>query len=527
MTVIEVNDEFLRPNEVLENSLAGGVREGFKSETQEFEYEIVEPKKQSILKVKETDHAIVKVLKKYARFIGPGLMISVAYMDPGNYSTAVSAGATSRFSLLFIVLLSNIIAIFLQSLCIKLGSTTGLDLSRSCREYLPKWLNLIIWFFAECAIIATDVAEVVGTAIALNILIKVPLAAGICITIVDVLFVLMAYRPGSSLKFVRLFEYGVAVLVFGVVICFCVELGLMPPVPVRQVFRGFAPSKEMMEGQGMYIASSILGATVMPHSLFLGSGLVQPRLREYDLENENIRLEDYKKTDGEGQGESEVEDEEDIYFKYKPTSMAIKYAYKYSVAELAITLFTFALFVNSAILIVAGSSLYNTPDAADADLYSIYDLLGQQVAPVAGTIFMIALLFSGQSAGIVCTIAGQIVSEGHLNWTIKPWKRRIATRAISIIPCLIISLSVGRDGLAQALNASQVVLSILLPFLTAPLIYFTCKKSIMRVKTGSEDSEEYLDMTNNWATTAIGVAVWLFISVLNVYMLVKLGLDGS
>lgn len=492
--------------------------------------------------VKPNDPTIVKAFKKYLRFVGPGLMVSVAYMDPGNYSTGVYAGASQKYSLLFIVLFSNIIAIFLQSLCIKLGSVTGLDLSRACKKYLPKWLNLILWFFAECAIIATDVAEVIGMAIALNILIKVPLPAGVCISIVDVLFVLMAYRPGSSLNFVRMFEYGVALLVLVVVICFCLELAYLKDVKLRELFRGFAPSKEMFQGNGMYIAVSVLGATVMPHSLFLGSGLVQPRLREFDRENGYLKLSQTE--------EEEEADSEEEYFKYKPSIQAIRYAMKYSIIELGVTLFSFALFVNCAILVVAATSLYGSEAAGDVSLYSIYSLLTTQVSKAAGTLFMVALLFSGQSAGIVCTIAGQIVSEGHLNWTITPWKRRIATRAISIVPCLAISLSIGKSGLDDALNGSQVVLSILLPFLTAPLIYFTCKKSIMRVevsdcddiqldnidhvteRAAEEDNDDgqvtekkYVDMANSWLTTGVAFAVWLFISVLNVYMIVKLGLN--
>lgn len=539
---------YLTHDEVLKHTMVAGVRDApdnFEIESNKSKDDTDDKKKKKFrpfsfsefFKVKPTDSAPVRVIKKYLRFVGPGLMISVAYMDPGNYSTDVSAGATKQFALLFIILLSNIIAIFLQSLCIKLGSVTGLDLSRACREHLPKWLNYILWIFAECAIIATDVAEVIGTAIALNILIRIPLPAGIVLTCIDVLFVLMAYRPGSSLNFVRMFEYAVALLVFGVVICFSIQLGMMPSVNVRHLFRGYAPSKETFTGSGMYQACSILGATVMPHSLFLGSGLVQPRLREYDMENNYYKI-------------PEDEDPEEAYFAYRPTAKAIKYAMKYSIAELGITLFTFALFVNSAILIVAAASLYGTPEAADADLYAIHDLLSDTIAPVAGTLFMLALLFSGQSAGIVCTIAGQIVSEGHLRWTIKPWKRRIATRAIAIVPCLAISLAVGRSGLADALNASQVVLSILLPFLTAPLIYFTCKKSIMRVEVASEQQDEfemseivqddedseqepqqtekkYLDMSNNWATTIVAFVIWLFIAVLNTYMIIKLGIDGG
>jgi len=491
----------------------------------------------NLFRVKPNDPRVVKMVKKYLRFVGPGLMISVAYMDPGNYATDVSAGASNQFSMLFIVLLSNIIAIYLQALCIKLGSVTGLDLSRACREYLPPWLNYFAWFLAESAIIATDVAEVIGTAIALNILLKIPLPAGVVITCVDVLFVLMAYRPGASLKFVRLFEYAVAALVFGVTICFCVELGYMPKVNLRTLFRGYVPQKLMFEHNGLYTACSILGATVMPHSLFLGSGIVQPRLREYDIENGNVKMP--------SESDTEVEDQDDLLFKYRPTAQAIKYAMTYSIMELAITLFTFAIFVNSAIMIVAGSSLYGTPSAVNANLYTIHGLLSHQVAPVAATIFMIALLFSGQSAGIICTIAGQIVSEGHLRWKMKPWKRRIVTRSISIIPCLAISLSIGKNGLSAALNASQVVLSILLPFVSFPVIYFTSRKYIMSVEvtdvnnviegqvTNEDNVEEQeqgkkvIDFSNNWATTILGIIVWIIITVLNVYMIVELGLSGG
>ncbi|BAP71361.1 manganese transporter SMF1 [Kluyveromyces marxianus] len=503
---------------------------------------------------------IKDVLKKYMKFVGPGLMVSVAYMDPGNYATDVSAGASNRFSLLCIVLLSNIIAIFLQSLCIKLGSVTGLDLSRACKKHLPKWLNLIIYVFAECAIIATDIAEVIGSAVALNILLKIPLPAGIIITVIDVLFVLIAYKPGtSSMRFIRMFEYAVALLVFGVVICFIVELGYLPKTSVRSIFRGYVPSKQMFEHNGMYTATSILGATVMPHSLFLGSGLVQPRLLEYDVDHGYY---DLLPKEIEEDNESTVKQKQDLdtlreqrYFDYQPTTSAIKYALKYSIAELAITLFTFALFVNSAILIVSGATLYGSEQAVGAGLYTIHDLLSDTLAPIAGTVFMLALLFSGQSAGIVCTIAGQIVSEGHLDWNFKPWKRRLITRGIAIVPCLAVSLAIGKSALNKALNASQVVLSILLPFLIAPLIFFTCKKSIMRVKVNDKDEQayaeaamdpdggvvevdpeaeettsgerpaKYIDMSNNWITTIIAFVVWLFISMLNVYTIVQLGIS--
>lgn len=511
---------------------------------------------------------IVKsILLKYIKFIGPGIMVSVAYIDPGNYSTSVSSGAAHEFSLLCIVLLSNFIAIFLQCLCIKLGSVTGKDLSRCCKTYLPPWMNWIIYFFAEAAIIATDIAEVIGTAIALNILIKVPLPAGVAITCIDVLTVMIGYRPGSSsIKMIKIFEYAVSILVFGVFICFAVELAYIPKsTSVGHVFRGFVPSKQMFQNNGMYDAISILGATVMPHSLFLGSALVQPRLLEYDIDHGNYSV---LKEDEQDLKNKEVIMEE-RYYNYRPTIDSIRYCMKYSMIELALTLFTVALFINCAILIISGATLFNTPDAAEADLYGIYHLLSQSLAPAAGTVFMLALLLSGQSAGIVCTMAGQIVCEGHINWRLLPWQRRLVSRCISIIPCLVISICLGKTALNKALNASQVVLSIVLPFLVAPLIYFTCSKKIMttevtkKMKDGeiqtevvqgcsndhqekmepdvsndlesiepiSENSHngneniEVVNMANNWITSIAAVIVWIFLSVLNCYAIVELGIS--
>ncbi|CAH6720368.1 manganese transporter Smf1p [[Candida] jaroonii] len=478
------------------------------------------------------------VLNKYSKFIGSSIMISVAYIDPGNYATGTTAGATNKYSLLFIVLVANIIAIFLQSICIKLGSVTGFDLARCCREYLPKKVNWVLWFFAECAIIATDIAEVIGTAIALNILLKIPLPAGVVITIVDVLFVLMAYKSDTaSVKFLRYFELFVGLLVIGVTVCFAIELSKLPiqPGEVKEILRGYAPSRQMIEGPGITVAASIMGATVMIHSLFLGSGIVQPRLREYDAKHGYINL---------NQLEEKNQADEFFYNQYKPSLESIRYSLKFFIIELIVTLCTFALFINSSILVIAGNTLFGTDEAVDADLYTIHKLLSENLAPVVGTIFMLALLFSGQSAGIVCTIAGQIVSEGHINWTVKPWLRRLITRGISIIPVLGISIGIGRGGLNLALNVSQLIISLLLPILTLPLIYFTSSKKIMQIAipknrvledvttvcstegTSEENEEEYAYFHNSWLTMIVLIAIWLFVSVINVYAIYDLSKNG-
>jgi metal iron transporter len=278
----------------------------------------------------------------------------------------------------------------------------------------------------------------------------------------------------------------------------------------------------------------------MPHSLYLGSGIVQPRLREYDVKQGLVPAQPSSSS-----ASGNRIDEKTYYI---PSLAAIRSSLKTSIAELVIALFTFALFVNSAILIVAGASLYKNPDAIDADIFNIHDLLSSSISPAAGVLFALALLLSGVTAGIVCTIAGQMVSEGALNVKMRPWLRRFMTRSISITPSIIIAGSVGKSGLSAALNGTQVALSIILPFVTAPLIYFTSRNKYMTVRsgparfhvegsgfdmtmarqrpvtTGHEDDEEAeVKMGNAWYTTILAVLIWLLIAIMNVANLVLLG----
>ena len=479
-------------------------------------------------------------LFKYAQFVGPGFLISVAYIDPGNYQTDINAGAATRFSLLFIVLMSNVFAIFLQSLCIKLGSVTGLNLAENCRQHLPKWLNLVLYALAEVAIVATDMAEVIGSAIALDLLLHIPLIAGCCITLVDVLVILIFYKPDGSIGRLRLFEYFVMALVFGVIVCFCIQMSYIRDVTAGEVFKGYLPSSSVIKGNGIYLSCGILGATVMNHSLFLGSGIVQSRLRQFDVSNGGFSLPD-PTTDTES--------------KYRPSVNAIRSCLNYSIFELASSLFTFALFVNSAILIVAGSSLYKNVEAESGSLFSIYLLLSNTLTPAAGTIFALALLLSGTSAGIVCTMAGQMVSEGMINWNVQPWLRRLVTRSISIIPGVVVAATVGKEGLNTALTVSQVILSVILPFVSAPLIYFTCRQRFMVVATTTRSIEQNhrdnsrlspsrtgsdlvgqvstprniegavsgvhgVCMKNSWPVTILSIFIWLVLVIMNVALLI-------
>lgn len=449
-------------------------------------------------------------------------MVSVAYMDPGNYSTSVSGGANYQYKLLFAVFISNIFAVLLQCLCVKLGSVTGLDLAQNCRKHLPKWLNLSLYACAELAIIATDLAEVVGTAIALEILCNIPLIIGVLLTVLDVLVILIAYRPESkSMRNVRGFEIFVSIFVFLTVICFILELFRISVPNKWTLFKGFLPSKELTEEKGLYLSLGILGATVMPHSLYLGSSLVHSRLEDYDIKNKIKKPVD----------------------STRPSFSAIKYCLKFSYAELIVSLFLIATFVNSAILIVAGATLYGQPDADDADLLSIYEMLSRYISPTAGLIFALAMLFSGQSAGIVCTMAGQIVSEGFLEWSFQPWVRRIITRLIAIIPCIFVTLTMGRKGIADILNGSQVCLSLILPFVSAPLIYFTSAKQFMQVDISNNDEQDSLtadidstygtfvrstdatsgkktvDFTNGKTLTFFAVLTWATIGFFNLFLI--------
>ena len=322
----------------------------------------------------------------------------------------------------------------------------------------------------------------------------------------------------------RLFECFVAALVVAVVVCFCVQLSLLSNTSAGEVLQGYLPSSAVVEGQGIYLSCGILGATVMPHSIFLGSGIVQPRLRRYD----HVAV--TKAT--------ELATRQSTKVDYRPSLKAIKHCLKYSTIELVVSLTGFALFVNSAILIVSGASLSADAAASSADLFGIYELLSSSIAPAAGTIFAVALFFSGTAAGIVCTIAGQMVSEGHLNWTLRPWLRRLLTRSVSITPSIIIAATVGRDGLSAALNASQVALSIILPFVTAPLIYFTCRNKYMTVggptvarelelQHERRTEEAGVPMRSHWFVSGLAILIWLVITIMNVALLVFVGLGRT
>lgn len=454
-------------------------------------------------------------LVKLVKFVGPGLLVSCAYIDPGNYSTSTSAGAQFKYAHLFFIMLANFFAVILQCLAIKLGTVTGLDLAENCRKHLPQWLNVLNYILAETAVIFTDLAEVVGTAIALNILFNIPLKFGVLITICDVLAIIFAYNPDGSMRHIRKFEMFVSSLVILTFICFVILVNKVDFNLKSDILESLLPNKILFhEKSALYLGLGIIGATVMPHSLYLGSNLVKPRLKEFDLKSNTLQ--------------EEVTQGQKI--SYQPTFEAIKYCLNYSYVEMILSLCIIAVFINASILIVSGSALYGKPEANDADLISIYELLCKFISKQAGLIFAIAMVLSAVAAGVICTMSGMIIAEGSVNWNLNPFVRRLLTRTISIIPCLFMAIFSGRSGISTILNLSQVVLSLILPFVTAPLLYFTANKNLMTVKVNRADEEyrtllgdqtQCVNFANSSITNILAFFTWFTISFLNIYLIIQ------
>jgi manganese transport protein len=374
--------------------------------------------------------------RKILAFAGPGYLVAVGYMDPGNWATDLAGGSKFGYTLLSVILMSNLMAILLQGLACKLGIVTGRDLAQACRDHYSKPVAMALWVLCEIAIAACDLAEVIGTAIALNLLFGIPLLWGVIITAVDVLIVLYLQNKGF-----RLLEALVITLVATVGVCFAFELFLSRP-DMAGVFAGFVPRKEVLANPEMlYIAIGILGATVMPHNLYLHSSIVQTR-------------------------------------RYAETSEGKRDAVKFAFIDSTIAL-SFALFINAAILIVAAATFHTSGNTEVAEIQDAYKLLTPLLGAGASTVFALALLASGQNSTLTGTLAGQIVMEGFLNLRIRPWLRRLITRMIAIVPAVIVTAIYGESGTAQLLIFSQVILSLQLSFAVFPLVKFTSEKAKM------------------------------------------------
>jgi manganese transport protein len=376
------------------------------------------------------------VWRKLLAFAGPGYLVAVGYMDPGNWATDLAGGSQFGYTLLSVILLSNLMAVLLQGLSSKLGIVTGRDLAQACRDHYSKPVSFMLWVGCELAIAACDLAEVIGSAIALNLLFNIPLTLGVVLTGLDVLLLLYLQHKGF-----RVLEAMVIVLVATVGLCFLFEMFLSRP-EIGPMLRGFLPDRRIVSDSSMlYIAIGILGATVMPHNLYLHSSIVQTRRYEETAD-----------------GKTE----------------AVRFAFIDSTIALSM-----ALFINAAILIVAAATFHKSGHSDVAEIQDAYKLLTPLLGAGASTVFALALLASGQNSTLTGTLAGQIVMEGFLNIRIRPWLRRLITRMIAIVPAVLTAIFYGESGTARLLIFSQVILSLQLSFAVFPLVWFTSDKDKM------------------------------------------------
>lgn len=372
--------------------------------------------------------------RRILAFIGPAYLVSVGYMDPGNWATDIAGGSKFGYQLIWVLLMSNLIALLLQSLSARLGIVRGLDLAQASRNAYPKWVNIPLFGLAQTAIIACDLAEIIGMAIGLNLLFGLPLIWGIGITIFDTVLLLFLLNKGM-----RKMEAFIVSMVFIVGLSFLAEMFIVEPSLI-EIAKGFEPS--MLSGDALYIAIGIIGATVMPHNLYLHSSLVQTR--KFERDNKGIK--------------------EAIKFNFIDTAVALNLAF----------------FVNAAILILAAAAFYKNGLHEVAEIQDAHKLLQGIFGNVAPALFAIALIAAGQSSTVTGTLAGQIVMEGHLKLRIQPWLRRLITRLLAIIPAFFTILHFGEDSLGGLLILSQVVLSLQLGFAVIPLIHFTSDKNTMK-----------------------------------------------
>lgn len=375
--------------------------------------------------------------RRLLAFIGPGYLVSVGYMDPGNWATDLAGGSRFGYTLLAVILLSNLMAILLQSLAARLGIVTDRDLAQACRASYSPPVNMLLWLACEAAIIACDLAEVIGTAIALKLLFGIPLIGGALITALDAFLLLLLMNRGF-----RFLEAFVMALLGVIAVCFAVQIVAAAP-PVAEVLRGFLPKPEIFTNPEMlYIAIGIIGATVMPHNLYLHSSIVQTRA-------------------------------------YERSETGRRDAIKWATTDSTIALML-ALFINAAILVVAAATFHKSGHSDVAEIGQAFELLSPLLGlGIASTLFAVALLASGLNSTVTATLAGQIVMEGFLDLRLPNWARRLLTRGIAIIPVIVVTAIYGERGTADLLVFSQVVLSMQLPFAVIPLVRFVSDRRKM------------------------------------------------
>ncbi|KAJ3025682.1 UNVERIFIED_CONTAM: hypothetical protein HDU68_006828 [Siphonaria sp. JEL0065] len=448
------------------------------------------------------------------KFLGPGFMIGVGYLDPGNWASDLAAGSQFGYTLLYILLIANAMATVLQYLCIKLGVATGNDLAMSCRKHFPRKFNTFLYILTQLAIISTDLAEVIGTAIALNLLFGIPLALGVALTSLDVLVILAFYGKKHLLKY----EAAVVGLVGVVGACFLYLVVVTRP-NWGEVAWGYVPSSGIVREDGqLYIAMAIMGAIIMPHNLYLHSSIVRYRSHvgsellgeikepEVDLSVENVQP----------------------INRMSLIPESLRYTNIDSIVAL-----TVALLINSAILIVAGAAFHENGLGEVAELKDAYELLKQNLGPLAGFAFALALFCSGQSSTITGTLAGQVVTEGFLGPSVqfRPELQRLLTRVLAIAPAMTAALVSGESGMNQLIVLSQVVLSLQLPFAIWPLVWITNgggsgdAMKVRFVKNSAEEGnveEHVVDYANSKGLRLFSIAIAVVITFFNFVLFFQL-----
>ena len=433
--------------------------------------------------------------RKLLSFLGPAYLVSVGYMDPGNWATDLAGGSQFGYQLIWVLLMSNLIALLLQSLSVRLGVVQGLDLAQASRNAYPKWANFPLFILAQIAIVACDLAEIIGMAIGLNLLFGLPMIWGVSITILDTVLLLFLLNKGMEVM-----ESFILSMVFIVGLSFLVEMFIIEP-EMKEVIAGLEPS--MLSGDALYIAIGILGATVMPHNLYLHSSLVQTR-------------------------------------KIERTSKGIKESLKYNLIDTSVAL-NLAFLVNASILILAATAFHKNGYFEVAEIQDAHKLLDNIFGSLAPALFAIALIAAGQSSTVTGTLAGQIIMEGHIKLRIQPWLRRLLTRLLAIIPAFFTILYFGEGALGELLILSQVVLSLQLGFAVIPLIHFTSDKKKMgefaikpwvkvlawlsaiiivslNIKLVYEEIYSWMSTSNSWWLYVIIVPVVLAVIALLVYV---------
>ncbi|HEY0246472.1 MAG TPA: Nramp family divalent metal transporter [Mucilaginibacter sp.] len=430
--------------------------------------------------------------RKILAFIGPAYLVSVGYMDPGNWATDIAGGSAFGYRLIWVLFASNLIALLLQSLSARLGIVRGLDLAQVSKNSYPRFVNFCLYILAQLAIIACDLAEIIGMAIGLNLLFHLPLIWGVSLTITDTVLMLFLMNKGM-----RKLEVFIVSMIFIVGLSFLIEMFIVTP-NVVEVAKGFIPGN--LSGSALYIAIGIIGATVMPHNLYLHSSLVQTR-------------------------------------QITRTDEGIRTAIKFNLFDTVIAL-NLAFLVNAAILILAATAFFKRGYFHIAEIQDAYKLLEHIFGSVAPVLFAIALIASGQSSTITGTLAGQIIMEGHINLRIEPWLRRLLTRVLAIVPAVFTILYSGETGLGNLIILSQVVLSLQLGFAVIPLIHFTSDRKKMgnfaislKVKIAAWASAILIvvlnaklvyEQINTWVNASPGTAIWMYTLVLPVVIAIAI-----